>query len=698
MTTPEQRGPGFRLARLELRNWGTFNDLVWTLHANGENTLVTGDIGSGKSTLVDAITTLLLPANRISYNKAAGAETRERSLRSYVLGHYKSERNEATGATVPVPLRDATTFSVLLGVFTNEGYGETVTIAQVFWMGGDSSGQPERFYVTADSSLSVSPDFSDFGTEMKQLRKRLRLQPGVRIHDGFPEYGKDFRRRLGIESEQAMELFHQTVSMKSVGNLTQFVREHMLEPFDAARATRDIVAHFEDLSRAHEAVLRAQAQSDALSPLLADCDAHDTVAARIKVLTAQREALRYYYADHKACLVQGLLDNAYSERTRLTVEAEQLAQRLESLRGTKTRLLLAQAGHGGDRLAQIEQRILELDRTRAARADRAAAFAQALAQAGLDPVTTATHFAARRGQIALARDAAQQSVTASQGKLTEAAIAKRKLDDDAAEVNGELLSLQARKNNIPARDLELRERLCRELRLTAQSLPFAGELIAVREGEADWEGAAERLLRGFAISVLVPDQHYGAVADWINGHHLSGRIVYYRVPPTPGAAPPPAAGTMLSAKLDVKPSPFAPWLERELAHRGDLECVETMAEFRRMSKAITKAGQVKGPAAAMRRTTGSASTTAAVTCSAGPTSERSTPWSAGPPRSRRGSPGPGRRSPATPPPSTRRSPAARCLRAWTRPPSTPRSTTSRSSTRSLTGARSTRALPAPPAS
>ena len=65
----------------------------------GSNTLVTGDIGSGKSTLVDAITTLLLPAHRISYNKAAGAETRERSLRSYVLGHYKSERNEATGST-----------------------------------------------------------------------------------------------------------------------------------------------------------------------------------------------------------------------------------------------------------------------------------------------------------------------------------------------------------------------------------------------------------------------------------------------------------------------------------------------------------------------------------------------------------------------------------------------------------------------
>jgi uncharacterized protein YPO0396 len=596
MTAPQQPSPGFRLDRLELLNWGTFNDRVWILSANSRNTLVTGDIGSGKSTIVDAITTLLLPANRISYNKAAGAETRERSLRSYVLGHFKSERNETTGATAPVALRDATKFSVILGVFTNEGYGETVTIAQVFWMPGrDSAGQPARLYVTADSALSISPHFSDFGTEMTQLRKRLRAHPGVVIHDAFPQYGKDFRRRLGIESEQAMALFHQTVSMKSVGNLTQFVREHMLEPFDAAKATRDIVTHFEDLTKAHEAVQRAQAQLGALTPLIADCDAHDKVAAEIAALTAQREALRYYFADHKLRLVDGLLSDLYAERTRLTVQAQQLADRLDGLRVRERSLHVERAGHGGDRLAQIEQRLTDLEKSRVKRAARAVSFAESLTKVGLDPVMTAEHFAVRRGQIAAARGAAQESIAASQNNLTEVAVAKRKLDEEAAEVNAELRSLQARKNNIPARDLEVRERLCRELRLTEESLPFAGELIAVREDESDWEGAAERLLHGFALSVLVPEQHYAAVSDWINGHHLSGRIVYYRVPRAAGTTPPPDLyGSTLASRLEVKDSPFASWLDRELAHRADLECVETMAEFRRMPKAITKAGQIKG--------------------------------------------------------------------------------------------------------
>lgn len=57
---------GFRLARLELYNWGTFDQNVWTLEPDGQNTLLTGDIGSGKSTVVDAVTTLLLPSQKIA--------------------------------------------------------------------------------------------------------------------------------------------------------------------------------------------------------------------------------------------------------------------------------------------------------------------------------------------------------------------------------------------------------------------------------------------------------------------------------------------------------------------------------------------------------------------------------------------------------------------------------------------------------
>jgi Transposase zinc-binding domain/Putative transposase len=54
------------------------------------------------------------------------------------------------------------------------------------------------------------------------------------------------------------------------------------------------------------------------------------------------------------------------------------------------------------------------------------------------------------------------------------------------------------KNLFPAPMIALRERLCDEIGVAADIMPFAGELIEVRKEAADWEGAAERLLHSFA--------------------------------------------------------------------------------------------------------------------------------------------------------------------------------------------------------
>jgi uncharacterized protein YPO0396 len=160
---------GFRLQRFEVFNWGTFHQRVWRMAPGGDSVLLTGDIGSGKSTLVDALTTLVVPAQKVSYNKAAGAEARDRTLRTYVLGHYKSERGDTGMAARAVPLRDHHSYSVLLGVFHNEGFDQTVTLAQVFWL-KDPRGQPERFYVVADSVLGIAEHFAGFGTDIAQLK------------------------------------------------------------------------------------------------------------------------------------------------------------------------------------------------------------------------------------------------------------------------------------------------------------------------------------------------------------------------------------------------------------------------------------------------------------------------------------------------------------------------------------------------
>ncbi|MGN6687990.1 MAG: ATP-binding protein, partial [Actinomycetales bacterium] len=308
---------GYRLHHLEVFNWGTFDRQVWRLTPSAQTALLTGDIGSGKSTLVDALTTLLLPSNRIAYNKAAGADSKERTLRSYVEGHYKSERIEKTGRSRPVGLRsDGRTYSVILGVFVNEGYDDTVTLAQVFQQ-RESTGQPYRFYVTAPKRLSIAADFADFGSDLRDLRKRLR-SAGADVFDDFPKYGVAFRRLLGIRSEQALELFHQTVSMKSVGNLNDFVRDHMLEPSDATERVRDIVAHFDNLTSAHDAVKRAREQLAALEPVAATAAKYDATLAERDETERQRDAVKLFIAELRASLLATEIAGLESDVTRLT--------------------------------------------------------------------------------------------------------------------------------------------------------------------------------------------------------------------------------------------------------------------------------------------------------------------------------------------------------------------------------------------
>src|SRR5205814_2039292 len=123
--------PGFRLDRFEVLNWGTFHKHVWGLDAGGRNALLTGDIGSGKSTLVDAVTALMVP--RASFNKAAGAAVGERTVETYFFGRYKSERGEPGLSSKPVSLRGPDSYSVILGRFVNQALAQQVTLAQVFW-------------------------------------------------------------------------------------------------------------------------------------------------------------------------------------------------------------------------------------------------------------------------------------------------------------------------------------------------------------------------------------------------------------------------------------------------------------------------------------------------------------------------------------------------------------------------------------
>ncbi len=586
---------GFRLKRLEVFNWGTFDGQVWTLNLEGKNGLLTGDIGSGKSTLVDAITTLLIPAQRITYNKAAGADTKERSLRSYVLGHYKSERNEITGTARPVSLRDHKNYSVILGVFHNAGYDQTVTLAQVFWM-KDAAGQPARFFLGAERDLTITTDFARFGTEISALRKKLR-HLGAEIMDSFPPYGSWFRRRFGINNDQALELFHQTVSMKSVGNLTDFVRSHMLEPFEVAPYIQALITHFDDLNRAHEAVLKAKRQVELLTPMVADCQRHANLANEIEEWRKGREGLHTYFAGLKLALLDKRLINLKGEWEKLNAQVERLDDHQDQQRAVIDEIKRGIAANGGDHLERLSSEIKRKGEERDRCRQKAHRYEELITAVGEVPASDGDGFVDQRARLSVYAETVAEQSAALENQEREHDFAFRKGREEYQALSEEISSLKHRRSNIENIQVQIRTTLCAALGIPEEDMPFAGELIQIREEERAWEGAAERFLRSFGLSLLVPDARYPAVAEWVDTNQLRGRLVFFHVRPQKKSLDfPTLHRDSLIRKLSIKPdSPFYDWLERELTHRFDVACCVTPEQFRRETRAMTRAGQIKDP-------------------------------------------------------------------------------------------------------
>jgi uncharacterized protein YPO0396 len=583
---------GFRLQRLEVFNWGTFNDRVWTLNLNGQNSLLTGDIGSGKSTIVDAVTTLLIPAQRIAYNKAAGAENKERTLRSYVLGYYKSERNEGSSTAKPVALRDQSSYSVILGVFKNEVYDQTVTLAQVFTL-KDDQGQPNRFFVAGERALSIAGDFSNFGGDLTRLRKKIK-NLNCEVFDTFPFYSAWFKRRFGIANDQALELFHQTVSMKSVGNLTSFVRSHMLEPSDVGKRLQDLIEHFENLNMAHDAVLKAVRQVAMLTPIAGDCREHAKVQETSDDLRASREALKTYFADLRLKLLADRISHLNDEWEKRNAKTKNLEERLDKERAQEASLRQSIIENGGDRIERLAAEIKSKEADKKQRQRKFDRYSELLKALSLEITIDNDSFITQRQQFAVQTEKVTQAQATLQNEHTETSVARKTLKSEHEQLLAEITSLKSRKSNIPGAQIAMRSAMARALNLKETEMPFAGEVLQVHEHEEKWEGAAERLLRNFGLSLLIPDQHYAAVADWVDATNLNGRLIYFRVLKNLRQDLPELRANTLASKIAIKPdSPFYNWLEREIAHRCDLVCCESQEHFRRETRAITLKGQIK---------------------------------------------------------------------------------------------------------
>lgn len=586
------QGEQFRLVRLQTYNWGTFDGVV-TVQVAESGYLFVGPSGSGKSTLLDAHTALLTPPKWVDFNVAAREAERsgkDRNVLSYMRGAW-AEQTGDHGEHSTRYLRSGTTWTALAATYKNR-FGRTVVLAQVLWVRGNATSAQDvkKLFLVLQREFDVRElaFFAESDFDVRRFKKEL---PDAWVKAEFSAYQERFRSLLGIESELALRLLHKTQSAKNLGDLNAFLRDFMLDPPETFAAAERLVNEFEELSAAHRAVVDAREQIEALSPARERYEELGQVKRQLSILRELDFGVGPYKQQRKEALLRAriaelsvLAEGARAESALRKGHAEQQLLALNQLKARREGL--------GSNLASLQREWSRLREELPRREKRFKQTEEACRALGwvlprgaaefVSIVNQAKHRVEQDAQITRELEARRSALKDEQRpKLAE-----------FQEMREEIAALERQRSNIPAPMLALRAHIAEGTGIPEESLPFVGELIEVKKDEAAWRGAIERVLHGFALSLLVDERHYSTVSAFVNQEHLGQRLVYYRVLPVQDR-PRASATSSLLRKLTLAKAPQAAWLWQELAERFDYECVESLAAFRSANRAVTQAGQLK---------------------------------------------------------------------------------------------------------
>lgn len=580
---------GFRLQRLELYNWGTFDSAgeatrgnVYKVEPSGETTLLIGKNGSGKSTIVDALLTLLVrPAVR-NYNVAAGAKKRERDERSYVKGAYdRRSRDDDHRAEVQYLRPDGSHSTVLLACFHNAETGRDFTLAQVLYVTSD--GRVEKVYCFAPDERSIAGDCSGLRS-MDRLQQQMR-QRGFRTTKSYTEYHEWFRKATGVQPK-AMDMLNQTVAVKDIQRLNDFIREHMLEARPWNEKVDRLLGHFTQLSAAHQSLVRVRRQFQLLEPIDELGRDYREQARQLEQTQQILDAADSFFRQKVIDVFTPACESHKTELERIRQQQQRLDGEIAVIQDECRRLMNDIESAGGDRLREIP-RLIETEETKAT-AKRAvhARFHAALNSAGIDEqADNREAFAGIRERLPALHEQAEQEIAAAESRRIELHVQRGGLARSLQEDETELAALKQRQGNLPEWATDLRRQMCDELHLPVKELPFAAELIAVRAEERGWEASIEMVLRSFALSLLVPERHYRLISDYVERSRLADargrgqRLVYLRVGAVSKETASQADRSLID-KLEFRARhPLLPWVKVELEQRFNYRCCETIEEF-----------------------------------------------------------------------------------------------------------------------
>ncbi|MHA4810198.1 ATP-binding protein [Flavitalea flava] len=596
----DENKSGFRLQYMEIFNWGTFDEHVWKIHPGGETSLLTGANGSGKTTFVDALLTLIVPEKKHRfYNQSSGSEKKgDRTEESYVLGGYGSVHSENGQSSKTLYLREnkEQAYSILLAHFANEAE-QYVTLFQVRYFSGS---EMKRVFAIAHKPLHIEDNFRPFDSNGawrkridQQFNKGSRKQ--VEWYDAASRYAQRLVEVLGMQSMQALSLFNQTMGIKVLGELNEFIRTNMLEPRNMEQEFQELKKHLSTLLDAQRNIEKTEEQVRLLLALQQHFRSYQEQYTLARQAKQEQETGKIWYSYTKYHLLEDHIAFREKEAGLLRAQMEDTKLKITGLQEEErqTRNQLEQ-NKAGQRLQQLEKErgILHGQVKEAESALRKfSEWAKALKLEENEPADDAAYLRIKK-EAERTDKRLSTEIRLTNEDLFDAQDRLKKSGDEKTKIENELNTLLQSKNNIPGHLIHLRKELCASLKLDDEDLPFAGELMQVRSEELDWQPALEKLLNPIALRLLVPDKHYKKVNKYVNNTNLRARLVYNRV--TDIALLQHADEGTVWHKLEFHSGhSLSGWVSQQIIQQYNFSCVENEKALERYERAITIQGLTK---------------------------------------------------------------------------------------------------------
>jgi len=574
----------FVLAHLEVFNWGAFTGRH-TAQIDLDGTAIIGSTGSGKTTLIDALMTLLAEHPRYNLASTGGHES-DRDLISYVRGVSGAGNNTGDNEHIARPGK---TMSAIAARFSN---GEQhLTIGALLWLDDTSSAASDlkRLWILSQAESQsldtwLETQHSGGARALKQLG---RDTPGLQVCPSKQEYLAHLHRFFEV-GENAFTLLNRAAGLKQLNSIDEVFRELVLDDTSAFDRAAEVARGFDDLAAIHAELEVARQQQHSLEPI---AESWKKRKLQIEQLTLQRQLhaiLPTWYAELTYRLIGDRLRHLEAQIDTRTRQAQSFTAQIDACdrRAQTLRDIYLQAG--GANIEQLREQIELQKQTVAERARRAEDYHRLTTRLGLDSTLTAEVFATNQQRSRELQTTQQQLLAEQKQQAWDAGVAHQRDKESLAALKTELEQIQARPgSNIPAPHQLFRGELAAHLELEEHALPFVAELVEVLPSETRWRGAIERAIGGHRLRIMVPPESIHEALSWVNHRDNRLHVRLLEVEPTTAAAEFFSDG--FTRKLKFKPHPYGPALRRLLANI-DRHCVPSPEELHRTPHGLTEQG------------------------------------------------------------------------------------------------------------